>query len=362
MASTESSQARLRPLTFDDLPDWGDDDHAAAFAAFSQGGSVLSEHPPKTRGLGIDAAAVAAIIAKAAAIPADISGGDARRFFEAHFSPALVEPASGGFFTGYYEPEVAGSLTPTAEFSVPLHRPPGDLVEIEPATLAGLDPALRFARRSGGQYSEHLDRGNVMAGGLAGHGLELVYLRDPVDAFFIHVQGAARIALPDGHTMRVTYAAKSGHSYTPIGRVIADRAGIPRETVTMPVIRAWLHENPAEAADVMAANRSYIYFREAPVTDATHGPIAAAKVPLTAGRSLAVDRTLHTFHTPIWIETALPSGAAFRHLMVAQDTGSAIVGAARGDIFFGSGDAAGEIAGAMRAPGRMIVLVPRSGA
>jgi membrane-bound lytic murein transglycosylase A len=289
---------------------------------------VLAEHPPKTRSLGTDAAALAALLARAASV----SSANARAFFEAEFTPFAIP--SAGFFTGYYEPEVAGSLTRSAEFTVPLRRPPADL-------------------------PEERDRAAVMAGALDGRNLELVWLRDPVDAFFIHIQGAARIALPDGRTMRVTYAAKSGHPYTPIGRVLIEKGALTRETADMAGIRAWLAAHPAETPAILAANRSYIYFREAPVADASQGPIAAAKVPLMANRSLAVDRLIHTFHTPVWVETTLPSGAAFRHLMIAHDTGSAIVGPARGDIFFGSGDAAGAIAGAMRASGRFIVLVPR---
>ncbi len=289
---------------------------------------MLAEHPPKTRSLGTDAAALAALLARAASV----SSANARAFFEAEFTPFAIP--SAGFFTGYYEPEVAGSLTRSAEFTVPLRRPPADL-------------------------PEERDRAAVMAGALDGRNLELVWLRDPVDAFFIHIQGAARIALPDGRTMRVTYAAKSGHPYTPIGRVLIEKGALTRETADMAGIRAWLAAHPAETPAILAANRSYIYFREAPVADASQGPIAAAKVPLMANRSLAVDRLIHTFHTPVWVETTLPSGAAFRHLMIAHDTGSAIVGPARGDIFFGSGDAAGAIAGAMRASGRFIVLVPR---
>jgi membrane-bound lytic murein transglycosylase A len=263
------------------------------------------------------------------------------------------------FFTGYYEPEVEGSLNRTAAFTVPLYRPPADLVEIEPGSVAGLDPESRFARRTASGFAEHHDRGAVMGGALDGQHLEFVWLRDPVDAFFIHVQGAARIRLPDGTTRRVTYAAKSGHAYTPIGQIVADRAGIARSKVTMQAIRDWLAAHPDQTQSILAANRSFIYFREAPVSDALLGPMAAAKVPLTPGRSLAVDRLVHTFHTPAWIETVLPPGEAFHRLMIAQDTGSAIVGPARGDIFFGSGDTAGALAGAMRATGRFIVLMPR---
>ncbi len=354
------SAAHLIPLAFSDLAGWPDDDHVAALAAFRRSAALLGSHPPKARALGIDAGALAASLAKAAALPETPARGDARAFFEAAFRPLEVIPASGhGFFTGYYEPEVAGSRTRTADFTVPLLGPPDDLVEFDPADPPpGLDPALRFARKTGDLFSEYGDRAAIMAGALAGRGLELVWLKDPVDAFFIHIQGAARIRLTDGSTLRVTYAAKTGHAYTPVGRVLVARGALKPGTATMPAIRAWLAEHADEAAAVMAENRSYIFFREAPVDDAALGPVAAAKVPLTPGRSLAVDRLAHSFHLPIWVETTLPDRAMFSRLMIAQDTGSAIVGPARGDIFFGSGDAAGTIAGATSAKGRFIVLDP----
>ena len=359
MGGREDGETKLTPRAFGDLKGWADDDHAAALAAFCRGASVLGEHPPKTRALGVDAGALSAILGRAANLPTDVSQGVARAFFETEFAPREVNV--GGFFTGYYEPEVRGSRAPTDEFQVPLYRTPDDLVEIAPGAAAGLDPSFRFAQRTAAGLGEYADRGAIMAGALAGRGLELVHIQDPVDAFFIHIQGAARIRLGDGTMMRVTYAAKSGHPFTPIGRVLIETGALSAGAVTMQAIRAWLAAHPAAAPGVMARNRSYIFFREAPVDDGSLGPVAAAKVPLTAGRSLAVDRLLHTFHSPVWIETTLPSGATYRRLMVAQDTGSAIVGPARGDIFFGSGDTAGEIAGAMRADGRFVVLMPKEG-
>lgn len=358
MGEENSDTTLLTPIAFSDLKGWADGDHAAAFAAFRSGAAVLGEHPTKTRTLGANGVALASILVQAAALPANLS--EARAFFEAAFAPFEVNSSSGaGFFTGYYEPEVAGSLTQTPEFTVPVYRVPDDLVEIAVGEAPVLDPSFRFARKTTAGLGEYPDRAAIMAGVLAGRNLELAYLKDPVDAFFIHVQGAARIVLPDRRVMRVTYAAKSGHPYTPIGRVIADRTGLSRETTTMHTIRAWLADHPAEAPSVMAQNRSFIFFRETPVADPGLGPIAAAKVPLIAGRSLAVDRLQHTFHSPVWIETALPTGESFHRLMVAHDTGSAIIGPARGDIFFGSGDEAGVIAGAMRASGRFVVLMPR---
>jgi membrane-bound lytic murein transglycosylase A len=355
---------RLEPRDFDALPGWNADDHGAAFRAFRRSAAVVSNHPPKRRDLGLDAAALSAILARALAQPADLAAEPAKAFFEAEFTPVEIVPESGsGFFTGYYEPIVAGSRTRSARFAAPLYRAPDDLVEFDPAAPpAEIDPAIRFARRTGDGFVPYYDRAEIEAGALSGRGLELVYLADPVDAFFIHIQGAARIELAEGGTMRATYAAKSGHPYTPIGRVLIEMGELEKGKATMPAIRAWLAGNPERAGAIMARNRSFIFFREAVVDDPELGPVAAAKVPLTPGRSLAVDRLLHSFHVPVFVDTRLPNGQDFRRLLVAQDTGSAIVGPARGDIFFGSGDDAGVLAGTMAAAGRFFLLVPRGSA
>lgn len=354
--------ATLAPTAFGQLPGWSEDDHRAAFEAFRRSAAVLASHPPKARSVGIDAFALAERLARAAAMPDDISAEAARAFFEAEFEPVEVAPGAG-FFTGYYEPIVAGSLAPDERFRVPIYAPPDDLVEIDPdRPPPGIEQGSRFARRTAAGLVPYADRAEIEAGALSGRGLELVYLADPVDAFFIHIQGAARIALHDGRTMRVTYAAKNGYPYTPIGRVLIEKGALPKSGATMQTIRAWLAAHPSEAPAVMAANRSFIFFRKAPVDDPLLGPVAAARVPLTPGRSLAVDRLLHSFHMPVWVDATLPDGSRLQRLMVAQDTGSAIVGPARGDIFFGSGDEAGAIAGGMRSSGRFIVLAPRGSA
>jgi membrane-bound lytic murein transglycosylase A len=364
MVADTSADFRLRRLAFADLAGWDDDDHSTAWSAFRRSAAVAGEHPPRQRGPGIDARALAGVLATAGRAPDALTREQARAFFEAAFVPHEVIPASGrAFFTGYYEPEVAGSVVETPAFTVPIYRPPDDLVEVDPGDPPpGLDPGFRFARRTADGLREHPDRAAIAAGALAGRGLELVWLADAVDAFFIHVQGSARVRLADGRVLRLTYAARTGHPYTPIGRVLVEAGALARHDVTMRTIRAWLAGHPAEAGPVMAQNRSYVFFREAPVGDPELGPVAAAKTPLTPMRSLAVDRTLMSFHTPVWIETALPDGAPLRRLTIAQDTGSAIVGPGRGDVFFGSGEAAGEIAGAMKADGRFVVLVPREAA
>lgn len=351
--------AVLSPLSFDALAGWAGDDHRAAFRAFLLSAAHIADSPPTTHALGLDGAALAAVARQALALGPDVDTAAARRFFETRFTPLAV--GAPGFLTGYYEPELEGSRIRSERFSVPLYARPADLVRVDDAIRPDtMDRAFEWARRTERGLETYPDRAAIEAGALEGQGLELVFLADPVDAFFVHIQGSARIRLAEGGTMRVSFAAKSGHPYTPVGRMLRERGVFAGdETITMASIRAWFAANPGERQAVMNENRSFIFFHEAPLADESLGPVAAAGVPLTSGRSLAVDRKLHTFHVPVFVETRLPDGAEFARLLVAQDTGSAIVGPARGDIFFGSGDAAGAVAGAMQSPGRFVLLAPR---
>ncbi len=312
----------------------------------------------------------------------------ARAFFERHFVPALIASenlpesfravalggqkgqipntvrlAQSGLVTGFYEPEVAASPVRTEKYTVPLLSRPPDLVDIDDTNRpAGMDPYLAFARRTEASLVEYHDRAAIEQGALDPHSLAIAWLESKVDAFFVHVQGAARLKMPDGSMRRITYAAKSGQRFSGPGRILADLGEIPLEKVTMQSIRAWFAANPLRVDEILWQNRSYIFFREAAVDDTALGPIAAAKVPLTPGRSMAVDRLLHTFGTPFFIYapqlTAFDS-KPFSRLMIAQDTGSAIIGPARGDLFAGSGDAAGEIAGVIRNQADFFALLPK---
>jgi membrane-bound lytic murein transglycosylase A len=275
-----------------------------------------------------------------------------------------VENGGSGLVTGFYEPEVEASPVRTERFVVPLLSRPVDLIDIDDTNRPpGLDPYLAFARDTATGPVEYFDRGAIERGGLDGRGLEIAWLAEKVDAFFIHVQGAARLKMTDGRLSRVTYAAKSGQRFTGPGKTLSDLGEIPLEKVTMQSIRAWFKAHAERIDEILWQNRSYIFFREAPVEDVSLGPIAAAKVPLTPGRSVAVDRLLHTFGTPFYIDAPTLTAfdrKPFRRLMIAQDTGSAITGPARGDLFAGSGDATGEIAGVVRNAADFYALVPRA--
>jgi membrane-bound lytic murein transglycosylase A len=362
LLTASATPAAAEPVRFADIPGWAADDHAAALVAFRAGcRAAVARKRTKTAVL-VDAAAFRRVCATATALPAGTDAATARRFFESGFRPVRI--TSDGFLTGYFEPEVAGALAPGGPYRTPLYRRPPDLVDLKTGTgaLSGFSHARRDAS---GRLSTFDDRAAIEAGALSGRGLELVWLADPVDAFFVHVQGSARVRLPDGRVLRVGYDGKNGHPYTAIGRILIDRGEIAREDMTADRLAAWLKAHPREAGALMAENRSFVFFRPLD-RPANEGPVGALGVPLVAGRSLAVDPSVQPYGVPVFVAADLPIGpggalAPFRRLMAAHDTGSAIKGAGRGDIFVGAGDAAGTVAGRLRHPAEVFVLVPRDG-
>lgn len=351
--------AAFSPASFADLPGWAGDDHAAALAAFRVSCPALSK---RGAGEGFGGAAVWADICS----KADAAGEEpaaARAFFEANFVPVRVTAAetgkADGLFTGYYEPELNGARKRNARHSVPIYVRPPELVTVD---LGRFLDDLKGKRVSGrvveGRLVPFADRAAIERGALRGRDLELVWVDSAADAFFLHIQGSGRIRLSDGSVLRVGYADTNGHVYTAIGRALIENGAIPREEMSMQAIRAWLAAHPAEGAELMRSNRSFVFFREL----TGPGPIGALGVALTPGRSLAVDRALMPMGVPVWLDTVLPDSAAtpFRRLMAAQDTGGAIRGAVRGDVFWGPGDEAADRAGRMKSPGRYWFLRPRA--
>jgi membrane-bound lytic murein transglycosylase A len=352
----------LEPITFADLDGWAADDHAAAFAAFrvSCGPLVRSRVPderPLTRAL--------VHVCRPALALTHVDETKARAFFEANFRPLRISRLgeTQGFVTGYYEPIVEGSRFPTREFTVPLYRRPEDLVapgERKGETFPNHGPAFR--RTQDGKLVPYYDRGEIEDGALDGRHLEICWLKDPFAALTIQIQGSARVRLEDGLIMRVNYAAHNGLPYTPIGRALIERNLVPREEMSLDRIRKWMDDNPDQAKELRRKNQGYVFFRITGLADESE-PAGGEGVRLTAGRSIAVERPLHAYGTPFFIEADLPiDGPAaktpWRQLTIAQDTGSAIVGPARADIYFGAGDDAGRIAGRVRQPARFAMLVP----
>lgn len=362
MASGVSPISGLERVAFADLEGWPGHDHAGALEAFRlscreilDSGSGFSRPVryggPREPWLAVCREALEQV--------------EPRAFFESRFRPFRVKDAERpeGLFTGYFEPEVEGSRVPGGGFSVPLYRRPPDLL-----AFGGDDPTgsgLSFGRLLGGKPAPYFTRRDIEQGALAGKGLELVWLRDWADAFFIHIQGSGRVRLHEGGTMRLTYDGKSGLPYTSIGAVLAERGHIGRERMSMQAIRRWMAENEADARELMWLNESFVFFREVHPDRPELGALGAQHVQLTPERSLAVDRSLWMFGTPVWLDTAVPASeegrmTEFRQLLIAQDTGSAIRGLARGDVYWGFGDMAARIAGPMKSPGCMTVLLPSS--
>jgi membrane-bound lytic murein transglycosylase A len=353
---------RIEPVDFPELPGWAEDDHAAALSAFKNSARhILDGGSYRTGSLGLTSADIAP------AMTAGLGEAEARAFFEGYFVPCRIRPEEArGFVTGYYEPEVAISREPDAQYPFPFFRKPDDLVKVEGDAAPDLAArGFAFGRSVGGNVLEYPDRRSIESGFLDGRGLEIAWAADRVDVFFAHIQGAARLIDRQDGVTRITYAAKTGHPFTAIGKVLVDLHEMQPAEVTMTSLRAWLAANPERLDEILWQNRSFIFFREAPVGDPAAGPIAAAKVPLIPGRSLAVDRLIHSFATPFFIdapELTHLDGGPFRRLMIAQDTGSAIVGPARGDIFVGSGAAAGDKAGSVRHAADFYVLLPKEAA
>lgn len=359
----------LTPLAFAALPGWEEDDPSSLFAGMARClRHMRSVKPYRTGTLGLGSDALEAVFARS--IDAAIgSAAEAREFFEANFQPFLIGRGDGrpGFVTAFYEPDVEVSDRPDAVWRYPFYRRPDDLVDLDDASRpAAFDPSYAFGRRTPDGVDFYPDRRAIDQGCLAEKGLEIAWARSRVDVFFAHVQGAARLVYPNGSVRRITYAAKAGHPFTGIGRHLADIGEIPEAEVSMASIRQWLADHPGRQDEILWRNRSYIFFREAAVDDPGLGPIAAAKVPLQPLRSIAVDRQIHTFSSLFYIHspslTHLTGGKPFQRLMMALDTGTAITGPARGDIFTGSGPAAGDLAGNVRNDADFYILMPRASA
>ncbi|HSE79759.1 MAG TPA: MltA domain-containing protein [Alphaproteobacteria bacterium] len=348
---------------FGDLADWSSDRQGEALLALRRScerlASLGDDAALGPDGLAGRAGDWRAACAEAATIAADDHDA-ARAFFERRFVPlaATNNGRAEGLFTGYFEPELRGSLRRDGRYSVPLYGRPADLVSVE---LGQFRDSLRGQRIAGrvddGVLRPYATRAEIEAGAISGRATEIVWVDDPIDAFFLHVQGSGRIVLDSGEVLRVGYAAQNGHVYVPIGRELIARGALAREDVSMQSIRAWLLANPAEAERVMNQNPSYVFFR----TLDGEGPLGSQGVVLTPGRSLAVDRTHLALGVPIWLdaEDPLDPNARVRRLMVAQDTGGAIRGPVRGDVFWGHGADAAERAGRMRSSGRYWLLLPR---
>ena len=356
--------ARLKPIDFLALPGFAQEDHLAAFRCFARSAEALAAGVRGERLAKPPSEALAAAARAALQAPAEDASA-ARRFFEAWFRPFRVGPESGaGFLTGYYEPCVRASPIETAEFRWPILGRPPDLIAFAPGQApAELPKGVTGAKRlDDGALVPYDDRAAVERG----RQRPIVWVEDAVEAFLIQVQGSAQVAFPDGRRARLAYDGRNGLPYTSIGRILIESGEIREAEMSLARLKAWLRGaglgEGERGLELMRRNLSFVFFKLIEDFDLVLGPVAGAGVPLTPLRSIAVDRTIWSYGLPFWIEADLPwktqTLSPFRRLMIAQDTGSAIVGLARGDIFMGGGDAAGKRAGAIRHAGEFAVLMP----
>lgn len=355
-----TNQFLLKPVDpKKDCPAFLQDDHTAALAALAQMNARPQGYYYKTGSLNVRSADLLALALKAETAHAKCNP---LAFFLEHFSffDIIMPDQRLGFLTGFYEPLVDASSVRSAVFPTPIYPRPPDLVSVKPGDdVRNLPDRCRFARYGNdGALIPYFTRRDIEQGAIDDRVQPIAFVRDQITAFFIHIQGAACLTMDDGSRRRITYAAKSGHDFTGIGGLLVKSGAIASADISMQSIKAWLYEHPDYADAMMWNNQSYIFFRQTPVLPHHPGPIAAAKVPLSPERSIAVDRLIHTFATPFFIQSDEVNGAPFAQTMIAQDTGSAIIGAARADLYFGTGDAAGEKAGGVKAKGRFTIMIP----
>ncbi|WP_095587820.1 murein transglycosylase A [Actibacterium ureilyticum] len=309
--------AQVEILEFVDLSGWAEDDHAAALQVFTE--TCMDLRSPYW-------APICALAAEQK---------NARTFFELFFKPVLIGGTEPALFTGYFEPELRGARRRGGPFRFPLYRKPPELQN-----------GTRWFSRA------EIETQQI----LAGRGLEIAWVDDPVEAFFLQIQGSGRVRLNDGTALRVGYSAANGHDYRSIGQELVRRGVYQPHQVSAQVIKNWVRRNPVEGQELLHHNPSFVFFRELRNLPAEKGPLGAMNRSVTAMRSIAVDPLYTPLGAPVWIEKG--GRDPLRRLMIAQDTGSAIKGAQRADIFYGTGDKAGREAGRIRDAGRMVVLLP----
>ena len=361
---TKEAQVKLQPWTFSALYGWNNDDRRATLSAFVSSCQRIKKMPPQkpiaasaliTGGTAADWTGACGAAEKIKSP----SASDAKQFFESWFTPYLVSDNANpdGLFTGYFEPELEGALAGGGAFQTPLYARPDDLVS---ANLSDFNEELAgttiWGRVENGKLKPYADRKSIEEGKSGTKLKPLAWVGDPVEAFFLHVQGSGRVRLGDGTILRLGFDGKNGREYRSIGRLLIDRGEIPADKLTMDSISAWVKQHPEQGRKLLQENPSFVFFRklEGP------GPIGAAGIALTPGRSLAIDTRYLPLGAPIWVETIDPldSQKPFQRLMITQDTGGAIKGVVRGDIFFGAGADARKMAGNMKRGGKYFILLP----
>ncbi len=343
----------LSEATFQELPNWGSDDFNGFPQAFLRSCKRIEKNPANKQFGVLEQARTYGdwqkICNKFTAPKLT------KEFFEENFTPYLVSAGNEpiGLFTGYYEASLKGSRTKNPPYIHPLYSRPDDLIMVQLGDFREHLKGERIAgRMKNGRLKPYESRADIVSGNWAHNDKVLLWVDSAVDAFFVQIQGSGLVQMDDGSVMRIGYAGQNGHPYYAIGRELIKIGALTKENVSMQSIRKWLEDNPSRADEIMNSNKSYVFFHEIK----GDGPIGAEGIALTAERSLAVDRTLISYGVPLWVDIEHPSSS---RLMIAQDTGGAIRGAVRGDVFWGYGERAEDRAGRMNAKGRYWILLPK---
>ncbi len=353
---------QLDRVGFSEIPGWEADDHRAAFSAFKRSCPwsvrVANRHDTEQR------QALAWVCERAMTLNEPLEKKAARDFFETYFTPYHVRPqTSRRLVTGYYEPEIEGSRTKTEKYNIPIYRPPDDLTLIKANAREGLPAELTAARQTEEGLREHFTRKEIEQGALEGLGLELAWIADPVAHYSMQLQGSGRIRFQDGTAIRLGFAGKNGFPYTSIGQEIISRGALKPHEASLARIFEWAEANGDQGKELIWSNKSYIFFRELSEEEGAVGPVGALGSSLTPLRSLAVDPRYHLLGAPVWVaapELTDDAQQPFRRLMIAQDTGSAIRGDVRGDIYWGSGDEAHDFASRTKHDASFTILLPNA--
>jgi membrane-bound lytic murein transglycosylase A len=348
---------KLTPTNYAALPDWQTTDLRPALAAFARSCDVMMHVSPDTAvgtyaGKNIDWREACS----------HVHTESARAFFEIYFTPVAISAGAvrDGLFTGYYEPQLHGSRTRHGDYQTPVYGLPDDLVSVDLGKFRDTLKGERIAGRIDGHtLVPFATRAQIDAQGVKSSRI-LFYSNDPVAVFFLHIQGSGRVVLDDGGVERVAYAGQNGQPYTAIGKTLIAQGALKRENVSLQTIRAWLRTHPDKARAVMESDASYVFFKETPLGNPALGSPGTATVPLTPEASIAVDTKVHPLNAPFFIATTTPDKKPLQGLFIAQDTGGAIKGVVRADIFFGFGARAELLAGTMKQSGQMFVLLPKS--
>lgn len=348
----------LTAVRFSDLPGWRAGDAKGALAAFRLSCGALAKKAASDE---MGGAGYAGTVGDWVEACNQLSAAsNAHEFFEKNFTPYAVGAERMGLFTGYYEPELRASRTQHDVYRIPVFGLPPDLVSVDLGNFRGEWKSEQIAGRvEGHKLVPYATRAEIDTHGLPNAPV-LFYADDPIAVFFLHIQGSGRVVFDDGSKARVGYASKNGRPYTAIGRILIERGALTKDSVSMPAIRAWLKTHPKDARAVMQTNQSYTFFALLPAGDAAEGSKGTEGVALTSAASLAVDNRIHPLGMPLFLVTTLPGETPkpFHRLLIAQDTGGAIRGAVRGDVYWGTGVEAERLAGAMKSQGDLYVLLP----